>query len=308
MESKNSSDCVHCNALTPEQWAQLATPSYKLKKEKREAKKLETDTVHQDTESLVDPSAVSVIGLVEGSGTVKSPSLPPEKKPKKDKPKKAASSSTSTDGKIAELDLKWSERFNRLEALLLAKSFPQSFSSDVRVTPSHSPPPNVVKIRNLFSNQLQVVMLSALAQTFLLKNNCRLVSFCLRIRLLSALVQTLKTLKSSSRPVSYPQIFNLREVVLQGTLAQTLRLLQSTSRPVSYITQLQGALVQTSLFPDSSRPASLQPTYPAPTFLTDLDLLLSPALDLRLSTSQLDMTVSSVLSRLQRVCSPTSHQ
>ena len=62
VESKNSSDCVHCNALTPEQRAQLATPSYKLKKEKREAKKLETDTVHQDTESLVDPSAVSVIG------------------------------------------------------------------------------------------------------------------------------------------------------------------------------------------------------------------------------------------------------
>ena len=40
VESKDSSDCVHCNSLTPEQRAQLATPSYKLKKEKREAKKL----------------------------------------------------------------------------------------------------------------------------------------------------------------------------------------------------------------------------------------------------------------------------
>ena len=49
VESKDSSDCVHCNALTPEQRAQLATPSYKLKKEKREAKKLETDTSTQDT-------------------------------------------------------------------------------------------------------------------------------------------------------------------------------------------------------------------------------------------------------------------
>ena len=84
VESKNSSDCVHCNALIPEQRAQLATPSYKLKKEKREVKKLETDTEHQDTESLVDPSAIPV----DGSGTVKSPSLPPEKKPKKDKPKR----------------------------------------------------------------------------------------------------------------------------------------------------------------------------------------------------------------------------
>ena len=73
-----------------------------------------------------------MIGPVDGSETVKSPSCPPEKKPKK-------------DGKIAELDLKWTKRFNRLEALLLAKSFPPSFSSDVRVTPSHSPPPNVGK-------------------------------------------------------------------------------------------------------------------------------------------------------------------
>ena len=86
-----------------------------------------------------------LVGSLDGSGTVKSPSLPPEKKPKKDNPKKTASSSTSTDGKIAELDLKWSERFSRLEALLLAKSFPPSFSSDVRVAPSHFPPPNVGK-------------------------------------------------------------------------------------------------------------------------------------------------------------------
>ena len=104
--SKDKDTCVESKALTPEQRAQLATLSYKLKKEKREAKKLETDTSTQDTESLVDPSAVSVIGPLVGSGAVKSPSLPPEKKPKKDKPKKTASSSTSTGAKIAELDLK----------------------------------------------------------------------------------------------------------------------------------------------------------------------------------------------------------
>ena len=86
---------------------------------------------------------------MDGAAPVKSPSLPPEKKAEKDKPvtkaKKAVASVSSTDGKIAELDLQWSEQFNRLEALLLAKSFPPSFSSDVRVTPSHSPPPNVGK-------------------------------------------------------------------------------------------------------------------------------------------------------------------
>ena len=113
VENKDSSNCVHCNSLTPEQRAQLATPSYKLKNKKREAKKLETDSNPQGTESLADPSAVSVIGPVDGAGPVKSPSLPPEKKAKKDKPvtkpKKAVASVSSTEGKIAELDLKWSE-------------------------------------------------------------------------------------------------------------------------------------------------------------------------------------------------------
>ena len=33
---KPGSDCQHCKALTPEQLAQLSTPSYKLKKEKRD--------------------------------------------------------------------------------------------------------------------------------------------------------------------------------------------------------------------------------------------------------------------------------
>ena len=34
--NKDTPDCKFCNSLTPEQCAQLATPSYKLKKEKRE--------------------------------------------------------------------------------------------------------------------------------------------------------------------------------------------------------------------------------------------------------------------------------
>ena len=35
---KPDCDCCHCNTLTPEQLAQLSTPSYKIKKEKRESK------------------------------------------------------------------------------------------------------------------------------------------------------------------------------------------------------------------------------------------------------------------------------
>ena len=55
------------------------------------------------------------------------------------KPKKS-SESASTDAKLADLDSKWSERFSRLEALLLSKSFQPTFSSDIKLTPSHSPP------------------------------------------------------------------------------------------------------------------------------------------------------------------------
>ena len=157
VENKDSTDCSHCSALTPEQKAQLATPSYKLKKEKREAKKLEAE-ISKESESFVDPSSISVLGVVDNACVVQSPSVPPEKKIKKDKtlskPKKTMS---STEGKIADLDLKWPERFNRLEALLLSKSFQPSFSADVRVSPSHSPPANISKDSEPFFATLCVV-------------------------------------------------------------------------------------------------------------------------------------------------------
>ena len=142
---KDTVDCEFCNLLTPEQRAQISTPSYKLKKEKREANCLDHPNPTEDS-SLVDPSTVSVIGVVGAASSEKSP-VPPEKKTKKDKaPVKAkkdkASTSTAAD-RFSKLDQKWSERFNRLEALLLSKSLQPTFSSEVRVTPSHSPPVNV---------------------------------------------------------------------------------------------------------------------------------------------------------------------
>ena len=72
--------------------------------------------------------------------------MPPEKKAQKEKvvsKAKKSSQSSSTDSKIANLDSKWSERFNRLEALLLSKTFQPTFSSEVKLTPSHSPPTNI---------------------------------------------------------------------------------------------------------------------------------------------------------------------
>ena len=127
VENKDITTCNFCLATTPDQIAQISTPSYKLKKEKREARKSETATPTKEASELVDPANVSVIGVVGQQDTVKSPSssVPPEKKQKKDKPPsktKKSSDSSSTDSKIAELDSKWSERFNRLEALLLSKS------------------------------------------------------------------------------------------------------------------------------------------------------------------------------------------
>ena len=153
-------DCNACNSLSEDQRIQLSTPSYRLKKKKRELKKV-TDTPKQDTSSsLIDPSTVTVVGTVDDQGIVKSPGSSSEKKkkpnidqvkpqsskePKADKPSKSLSSKThrsSQDTRIDELDQKWSERFNRLEALLLAKSLdqPEPAFTTVKVTPTHSPP------------------------------------------------------------------------------------------------------------------------------------------------------------------------
>ena len=50
--NKETADCKFCNPLTPEQRMQLATPSYKIKKEKREAKRADSNPA--DDSSLVD--------------------------------------------------------------------------------------------------------------------------------------------------------------------------------------------------------------------------------------------------------------
>ena len=57
-------------------------------------------------------------------------------------------STSSTDTKIADLDKKWVDRFNRLEALLLAKTIDpprDPVFSTVKVMPAHAPPANVVR-------------------------------------------------------------------------------------------------------------------------------------------------------------------
>ena len=171
---KPDSACKLCDSLSPEQLAQLSTPSYKLKKEKREARSTpskEPSTEDTLSPSLVDPSLVTVVGVVDGQSTSGSPALsapPPEKKKKTDSKKsssksvksdkavkpttvKSASdrpSSSSTDSRLTNLDQKWSDRFNRLEALLMARtletSSDQSFTT-VKVTPTHAPPAHAIR-------------------------------------------------------------------------------------------------------------------------------------------------------------------
>ena len=163
---KPDSDCQHCKLLTPEQLAQLSTPSYKLKKEKQETK---SSTQSKDpppfvtlSPTIVDPAHVSVVGVVDGQSTIRMPGLsgqPAEKKTedkkatsskpvKLDKPAKSTSHqpSSSTDCRIQELDQMWSDQFNRLEALLRTLDRPQEPTfSTVKVAPSHGPPVNVIR-------------------------------------------------------------------------------------------------------------------------------------------------------------------
>ena len=160
---KPNVECQLCKALTPEQVSQLATPSYKLKKEKRDKadstpskKDSSSSTLVTLSPTLVDPARVSVIRAVDGQDTGLS-AQPAEKKKKveekkksvKPKPSTSTAAAVSTDQKFQEMDQKWSDRFNRLEALLLAKTLdrPQqepTFST-VKVVPTHSPPANVTR-------------------------------------------------------------------------------------------------------------------------------------------------------------------
>ena len=78
VENPNSADkCPICITFTSDQRLQLATPAYKIKKEKREAKAADS-TPSKETEEFVDPASVAVIGAIDSQGTVKtSASAPP---------------------------------------------------------------------------------------------------------------------------------------------------------------------------------------------------------------------------------------
>ena len=173
-------DCQHCDAFTPEQKTQIATPSYKLKKEKKDAKS--TPAKDSDNSTLVDPALVSVLAVVDNQSTPGASTSEPVEKKKKTDPKHSKSSkseksvkqssnrpattsseskphSSSTDTKLLDMDKKWAERFNRLEALFLAKTVDpprDPVFSTVKVTPAHAPPANVVRSDPFIKPQPQI--------------------------------------------------------------------------------------------------------------------------------------------------------
>ena len=157
----SKSECQACGLLTEDQRIQLPTPSYRIKKEKRDLKKIgDTPQKNSDSSSLIDPSSVTVMGAVEDQGNLQSPGSSSgsdkKKKDKKTKPGKSSDkpsksvdkpSRSSTDSRIDELDKKWADRFNRLEALLLAKSIdqPEPTFQAPKVAPTHPPPVSAIK-------------------------------------------------------------------------------------------------------------------------------------------------------------------
>ena len=267
-EEMPQSECKFCIVLTPDQLAQLATPSYKLKKEKREAKKLES-TPSKDS-SLVDPSTVAVIGAVSDSGTVTSPaSVVPEKKAKKEKPStsiaKKSTEKSPTDSKHEELDKKWTDHFNRLEALLMAKTLQPTvqptFSSAVKVTPSHSPPATIPKDSEPFFQPTSTGHTGT--------DSCIYASVSQPARVGYSTVYRAHwkrlLLNSNSCPASSDPTNRKQDLPHPSTLVLTHLL--SISKPASLNLSgtdqdllLLGALAVTPLFPNISQPASLTPT------------------------------------------------
>ena len=92
----------------------MATPTYRARKDKELPKKISSP-------SLVDPSTVTIVGKVEsdkGDSSDRGETPTKKKKSSHKSPKKPDMQSD-----LKSLDDKWSERFTRLEALFLSKTF-----------------------------------------------------------------------------------------------------------------------------------------------------------------------------------------
>ena len=135
-------ECVICKGFTPDQVLQLATPTYRDRKEK----KTTTTTTTSSTPTLVDPTHVSKGKVEKGTAAQSTPTTKKRKRSQSPKPsttKKRSSSSRPSAEDLQELDDKWAQRFSRLEAMLIAKTFTVPVEPVVKpasdVTPTEKP-------------------------------------------------------------------------------------------------------------------------------------------------------------------------
>ena len=110
---------------------------------------MSSDSPASVTPTLVDPADVSVLGRVHkesdgGSPASKKKRADPSPTPKASSRKKSSSNSKSRSDDIKDLDEKWSERFSRLEAMLVSKMF------TVPVNPVQNPPSVVTSDQPFF--------------------------------------------------------------------------------------------------------------------------------------------------------------
>ena len=71
-------DCQICKAFTPAQIQQLATPTYRSRKERGQQKKSEGN--NDVTPTLVDPSEVTLLGQVSMTSRLQLNQLPPRRR------------------------------------------------------------------------------------------------------------------------------------------------------------------------------------------------------------------------------------
>ena len=116
--------CEYCDLLTPEQVIQVATPTYKLRKEKAKSK-----------QTLMDPASVTVVGQVDPQDVEPSVST---HEPSSD----LSLPQPSFRKDLQELDEKWSVCMARLEALLTLGHRPasQPSFSPVKAPVTHQAP------------------------------------------------------------------------------------------------------------------------------------------------------------------------
>ena len=102
-------------------------------------------TTTSSTPTLVDPAHVSVLGKVEVKAVQSTPAKKTKRSesPKPSASKKKSSSSRPSAEDLKQLDDNWAERFSRLEAMLLAKTFTVPVEPVVKpasdVTPTQKP-------------------------------------------------------------------------------------------------------------------------------------------------------------------------